>query len=79
MQKISLIAITGTNTKSISDDDLCADCENCLYVVGKESGCLRVSGTASPWPATFDEDGCSTVCNQFIPVKSSGSNWIEGV
>lgn len=44
--------------KSISDDDICADCVHCIYNPGEMSGC------ALDWPAVFNADGYAVSCPQ---------------
>lgn len=45
--------------KSISDDDLCATCQNCQYEPGDLSGCTK------RWPGHEDADGYVQVCAEF--------------
>lgn len=45
--------------KSISDDDLCAECHNCNYRPGEMSGCDK------DWPGFEDDDGYVQTCEQF--------------
>ncbi len=44
---------------SISDDDLCATCEHCIYNPGELSGCHK------EWPGKFDEDGYMVMCKTY--------------
>ncbi len=50
--------------KSISDDDLCAECTHCNYQPGEMSGCRR------DWPGREDADGYVQECQDF---SKSGS------
>lgn len=45
--------------KSISDDDLCAQCHNCTYRPGEMSGCDK------NWPGLEDGDGYVQTCEHF--------------
>lgn len=45
--------------KSISDDDLCASCQNCHYNPGEMSGC------SLNWPGLEDGDGYVQKCTSF--------------
>jgi hypothetical protein len=45
--------------KSISDDDLCADCRRCRYKPGEMSGC------SLNWPGLEDDDGYVQECAEF--------------
>lgn len=53
------------NTKSISDDDKCADCKNCQYRPGDESGCKLAPNTGDKWPAEFDDCDYAISCIEF--------------
>lgn len=48
-------------SRSISDDDLCADCHWLAYCPGQNSLCMRHDG--STWPGTTDADGYVVACN----------------
>jgi hypothetical protein len=52
-----------TQTKSISDDDICSVCKNCVYKPGEESSCQK------GWPGEFDADGCCHSCREFADGK----------
>lgn len=45
--------------RSISDDDLCAQCHDCEYRPGEMSGC------AENWPGLKDGDGYVQTCGKF--------------
>lgn len=45
--------------KSISDDDLCAECHDCHYRPGEMSSC------AENWPGLEDKDGYVQTCEKF--------------
>lgn len=51
--------------KSISDDDLCAECHECQYHPGEMSGC------AENWPGVEDEDGYIQTCEKFRRLNAS--------
>lgn len=53
------IAASGS-VKSISDDDLCANCCNCLYQPGGNSSCEK------GWPGLQDKDGYVQECTEFL-------------
>jgi hypothetical protein len=55
-------------TRSISDDDLCADCTHCGYQPGDSSTC------AKDWPGIFDQNGYCVSCVSFIPILKWGDN-----
>lgn len=44
---------------SISDDDLCSECEHCIYKPGETSLCHL------NWPGLFDADGYCRECPLF--------------
>jgi hypothetical protein len=50
--------------RDISDDDLCADCQNCNYNPGKKSFCKL------DWPAMFNKDGYAVECPSFASVAN---------
>lgn len=56
--------------KSISDDDLCAQCKNCEYRPGDQSGCKK------SWPGLEDANGYVQVCGSFG--KISGQDLKRG-
>lgn len=60
--------------RSISDDDLCSDCQHCAYAPGEMSGC------AKDWPAEFAEsgprEGYAVSCVAFLQVVNEGDNWV---
>lgn len=45
--------------KSISDDDLCAQCHDCAYRPGEMSSC------SENWPGLGDGDGYVQTCEKF--------------
>ena len=45
--------------RSISDDDLCAQCHDCEYRPGEMSGC------SENWPGLKDDDGYVQTCGKF--------------
>lgn len=63
--------------KSISDDDLCADCACCIYRPGEFSACVR-EGDNGEWPATFAASGAragyAIECESFIKIAQQGDN-----
>lgn len=56
--------------RSISDDDLCADCTQCTYDPGNLSGCKL------DWPGKSNEDGYIVTCVSFAPVAEAGDNFV---
>jgi hypothetical protein len=59
MQTTQLTPISFSGgVKSISDDDLCADCQNCCYKPGQMSGC------SMNWPGLEDADGYVQECTE---------------
>lgn len=58
------------DVKSISDDDLCAECRNCGYCPGEMSGCSK------NWPGLEDENGYVRDCSQFEHVTEAGENFV---
>lgn len=59
---------------SISDDDLCSDCKNCLYVPGELSLCTIHFDTGE-LPGSKDEDGYIESCEQHITISHPEENW----
>lgn len=60
MHNQRLIPISFSNyVKSISDDDLCAQCTSCDYQPGEMSGCKQ------SWPGLEDENGYVQQCGKF--------------
>lgn len=47
------------NLKSISDDDLCAQCHDCTYRPGGMSSCNE------NWPGIEDSDGYIQTCKKY--------------
>ena len=64
---------------SISDDDLCADCNNLLYDPGKMSLCTKTlkSRRCPDWPGRFNEDGYCKSCSEFQPTANQEDNWVD--
>lgn len=57
---------------SISDDDLCAECQKLIYYPGDSSFCAwEMNGQ---WPAKFDEDGYAVECDKFQKIEKRGEN-----
>ena len=57
---------------SISDDDLCAECQKLIYYPGNASFCIQeINGQ---WPAKFDNDGYAVECVEFQRIKTYGEN-----
>lgn len=48
--------------KSISDDDLCSECNHCDYQPGELSSCIL------DWPGLEDPSGYVQECDYVIPV-----------
>lgn len=57
LKRVPIISTAGA--KSISDDDLCANCHHCQYRPGEMSTC------ALNWPGTEDGDGYVQECTAF--------------
>lgn len=53
--------------RSISDDDLCADCMRCIYRPGERSSC------ALSWPGKANADGYIVACTRFAPKSDQGT------
>jgi hypothetical protein len=64
------------NSKSISDDDLCANCSNCQYRPSNESGCKLAPNKGDKWPAIFDDDEYAISCINHIELTEYQSNKI---
>ena len=57
---------------SISDDDLCSNCEHCKYDPGQLSSCeLNFN------PAIFNPDGYVIDCFDFKHIEKQGDNWVN--
>jgi hypothetical protein len=56
--------VTG-GMKSISDDDMCSECRNCIYNPGGLSQCSK------DWPGSQDEDGYVQTCPSFHSITIS--------
>lgn len=54
--------------KSISDDDLCAECAFLNYNPGGLSTCQKVDDMGT-WPAHFDRNGYAKECSEFDSKK----------
>jgi len=55
--------------RSISDDDLCSECQRCIYRPGEWSECN------AGWPEErADTDEYVTTCHYFVPIKRPGDN-----
>lgn len=52
-------ATYSNGVKSISDDDICADCRHCDYQPGGTSGCELL------WPGLEDDSGYVQECDKF--------------
>lgn len=71
--------------KSISDDDLCAECRHCTYHPGDMSGCVK------HWPGHENQDGYVQACPDYDAVSSENAteqeqyaqaaheDWLEGI
>jgi hypothetical protein len=53
--------------KSISDDDLCSDCQHCAYNPGGMSACNR------DWPGMEDADGYVIECGSYQKASTAPS------
>lgn len=62
------------SSASISDDDLCSECNHCLYRPGRESGCSQTLSKGQKWPAKTDADGYTNDCTYFVELTRSGKN-----
>lgn len=58
MPRLKPISFSG-GVKSISDDDLCADCQHCQFKPGDMSAC------ALKWPGLEDANGYVQECTEF--------------
>lgn len=56
--------------KSISDDDLCSDCQNCAFCPGEMSSCSQ------DWPGMEDPSGYVKECSAFNRVASPEDNLV---
>lgn len=61
-------------TLSISDDDLCATCENLAYCPGDNSLC-KLAIDEPKWPATFNDDNYAISCDEYREIKNKEDNW----
>lgn len=59
--------------KSISDDDLCANCKQCEYRPGEMSGCKL------NWPGLEDADGYVQKCDSFKRIDNPEENWVDNL
>ena len=50
---------------SISDDDLCSDCQHCIYHPGEDSDCTK------DFPGETDDNGYVIACEWFDPVSNN--------
>ncbi len=50
-------------TRSVSDDDMCANCANCVYRPGQMSKCIKADDKS--WPGVQDADGYIKTCEMF--------------
>ncbi len=68
---------TSPQAKSISDDDCCADCQLLAYCPGENSVCKQIThGSASSWPAHFDDDGYAVDCAEYAQIENDGDNLV---
>jgi hypothetical protein len=69
-KKIRLTAMAPCKSKSISDDDLCANCTNCGYNSDEGSSCNK------SWPGLINDGGYVLKCSDFVKVLNPGDNWV---
>jgi len=62
---------------SVSDDDLCASCQQCNYVPGNLSLCqVELKSSDSSFPGKKDKDNYVIKCEQHLEIPNGKSNWV---
>ena len=59
-----------SEVRSISDDDLCSDCQHCKYDPDAQSGCKL------DWPGEINDNGYILMCDVFAKC-APGANLVN--